>query len=100
MNFPCWKIPFLQPLLKQHFPEDYLEFERQIRSEQESGKWDKDESILFYQVNALIKNGGLRDALLGEIEPLAPAEEIFEVDDPMHKRRSSTSQHTSPASLL
>jgi hypothetical protein len=83
--FPHWRIPFLQPLLKQEFPEEYIEFQQQILSQQGHGKWEMDESRLFHQVNGLIKTGHLRDAIHGEMEQADPADKIFEDEDQIQR---------------
>ncbi|MGB7923280.1 MAG: hypothetical protein WCF57_08550 [Pyrinomonadaceae bacterium] len=85
LKFPHWKIPFLRPLLKHHFPGQELELEEKILRQQARGWWPEDESDLFFKIKQHIKARSLLDVIRArEDSPeIAPASTIFKGDDPL-----------------
>lgn len=69
-NFPYWEISFLQPFLREHFPDEHAQLEARITSQREEGVWEKDEpnfcqQIIDYydsrQLREIVERGGPDD---------------------------------------
>ncbi len=86
LKVPHWKIPFLRPLLKHHFPGQELDLEEKISRQQSRGWWVEDEIDLFYEIKHHIKARSLLDVIKGRENAPEPvsANTLFKGDDPLH----------------
>jgi hypothetical protein len=79
---PGWKIPCLHYLLKSKFPERHPAYERDILNQQKVGRWDQDETKLYYEVKSYVD----KNVLPAEIElrkkpPSSPSPETVFKDE-------------------
>jgi hypothetical protein len=83
LKAPFWKIPFLGPLLKQHF-ENYTELEQRILIQRQKGLWKEDESDFCGEIKTLLKKGQLLSVINDrdnpKPDPVFP-DQIFKDDD-------------------
>lgn len=77
--FTYWEIPFLQPLLKHHFPDRYEEVERRLVEQRGQGAWGASDDEFCARVKSSIRS----KRLLADIEAnaaspdSAPGRELF-----------------------
>jgi hypothetical protein len=76
LNFPCWKIPFLRPLLKHHFPERYAELEERLMRQRVEGKWRSDETKFCQEVRDYIEADRLPEVIEAREHGDVPAPDV------------------------
>ncbi|MFL6212794.1 MAG: hypothetical protein ACJ74J_02760 [Blastocatellia bacterium] len=62
-HFSDWKIACLQYLLKSNFPEQYLEYVRDIEKQQADGRWEKNDARLYYEIKSYIERNKLGEEI-------------------------------------
>jgi hypothetical protein len=77
-----WSIPFLRPLLKLHFPDDYTRIEQQILSQREQKLWRGDDYEFCSQVRNLLESGRLlKQIQQPDKAPPCQTDSIFKNED-------------------
>lgn len=86
LKTPFWKIPFLRPLLKQHF-EDYEILEQRVMCQRQRGLWKADEGEFCLEIKSYLRKNRLREVIddPSKKEPPVPAESLFKDDDHIEK---------------
>ena len=81
---PHWDIPFLRPMLRRYFPNEYEELEIKITAIRD--RWDPDERNFKFRIEALIRTGKLKTFLNSEeVEGKSlRLEELFPGDKSAH----------------
>lgn len=86
-NFPYLEVPFLQPFLKEHYPDQHEHLEEQIVSQRHQGLWEKDElrfsqQVINYHYSdrllTVVEGGGPRD-------PESSAESLLKASNQVEK---------------
>lgn len=72
LNFVCWKIPFLRPLLKHHFPERHAELEERLLRQRGEGKWKRDETKFCQEVREYVETDRLPEEIEARAQGDAP----------------------------
>jgi hypothetical protein len=87
LRSPFWKIPFLEPMLKEAFPDDVLQLEKRILHQRIVGRWDQDESKFHREMKSYLKRGELRQLIDERDKPVDVefAKKIFRDDDYISK---------------
>lgn len=84
---PNWKIACLYHLLKSKFPEQYLKFVSDIERQREAGRWDRDDTRLYYEIKSYINKNKLSEEIEFRekaIPPPAP-EAVFKDEEYIEK---------------
>jgi hypothetical protein len=55
-TFARWSVPFLQPLLKHHFPSQAESLEKEILAQQQHGQWKQTDAELCNEIRALLES--------------------------------------------
>lgn len=76
LNFACWKIPFLRPLLKHHFPERHAELETRLLRQRAEGKWKRDETKFCQEVREYVEADRLPEEIEAREQGDAPAPDL------------------------
>ena len=82
-----WRISFLRPLLRQHFPERADELEEKILEQRRRNWWSGNDREFYYELKGEIETGRLPeviDSRQGVPPALTPPQTIFKGDDPLH----------------
>lgn len=87
LKSPYWKIPFLEPLLKEAFPDECAQLERSILRQRAEGRWDQDESKFHREIKTYLKRGELRELIAERDKPVdfEFAKKLFRDDDYISK---------------
>lgn len=84
--FVTWDVPWLQPLLKHHFPEQAESLETEILSQQKLRKWKQSDTEFCIEIRSALKDDLVqgveqrRAANTPEIPPVIP-ETVFKGDN-------------------
>lgn len=73
LNFLCWKINFLRPLLKHHFSERSAEFEERLVRQRAEGKWKSDETRFCQEVRDCVEADRLPEEIKARQQGDSPA---------------------------
>lgn len=76
LNFACWKIPFLRPLLKHHFPERHAELEERLLRQRGEGKWERDETRFCREVREYVEADRLPEVIEAREQGEPPAPDL------------------------
>lgn len=86
LNFPDWRIPFLLPLLEQHFGDKCEQLNKEILRQQEQNGWSKDEGKFFFEITSYINNNQLLDLVAEGGRPdRVPVASLVEQASPIGK---------------
>ena len=85
--FTLWQVPFLEPLLKQYFPDRYVELAEQIlrQRREQPMRWSEDDRDFCSELKSLLKKGRLLEKLNEAETPQETvlASTIFKGNDPL-----------------
>jgi len=83
LHFGYWHIPFLQPLLQNHYSDEYSELAQRILDQQAGGKWSKNESSFCNEIIIAIKERPLKEEI-DKRENLTSLKSLFKGDAPLN----------------
>ena len=76
LNFACWKISFLHPLLKHHFPGRHAELEERLLRQRGEGKWERDETKFCQEVREYVEADRLPEEIEAREQGEAPPPDL------------------------